>query len=166
MEAKGEVSGRGYQAHSTQRHLRERVDQWSKRTLLPSCSFSEGLAVRGEDSAPEVEGVDVLPVVDGFVSIVRVVLDALAEVNCQLADEGEGGGVGKGGVDEAPELETGVLKEVDVGEVVDGCCAGGFDQALIGAAEEGLFQTGIADYGEAAEDEEGADADGFVVGCG
>lgn len=108
----------------------------------------------------------VLPVVDGLVGVVGVVLDAGAEVDGQLSDEGEAGGVGYVWFDEAPQLEGGVFHQVDGGEVVRGGCAAAFDEALVGGAEERFFDAGVADDGEAAEDEEGAYADGFVLGGG
>lgn len=47
----------------------EGVDEWAEGRLAAEGGFGEGVAVRGEDAGPEVEGVDVLPVVDGFVGV-------------------------------------------------------------------------------------------------
>ncbi len=48
----------------------------------------------GEDAGPEVEGVDILPVVDRFVRIVGIVFNAVTKVDRELADECETGCVG------------------------------------------------------------------------
>ena len=81
----------------------------------------------GQHAGPEIEGVDVLPVVDCFVGVVGVVFEGGAQVDGELADEGEAGGVGYGGVDKTPELDGGVFHQVYAGDVVDGCGAGAFD---------------------------------------
>jgi hypothetical protein len=66
------------------------VDQGPERR--PVAVAGEGVAVGG-DAGPEVEGVGVLPVVDLLVGFFGGVGDASAEVDCELPDECEAGGV-------------------------------------------------------------------------
>lgn len=65
----------------------------------------------------------VLPIVDCFVSVVGVVLDACAEVDGELADECKCCCVSYVWVDESPEFERGIFHEVYAGNVMDCCCA-------------------------------------------
>lgn len=70
MEAEGEVSRRRDETHRAEGDLGEGVDERSQWRLLADCGLTERLAVRGKNAGPEVQRVDVLPVVDGLVRVV------------------------------------------------------------------------------------------------
>jgi len=123
-----------------------------------------GRAVGGEDAGPEVERVRVLPVVDCFVGVLCRVRDAGSKVDGQLTDVAEAGRVADVRV-EAPEFGGGVLHQVDAWEGVDVCDAAALDEALVDGLEDCFAEGGVADDGEASDDEKGGYSCGFVA-CG
>jgi len=156
LEAEGEIGSCGDKAEGAEGDLHQWVDERAEGRV-------RGRAVGGEDAGPEVEAVDVLPVVDCFVALVAVVCDAAAEVDGELADEGEAGGVADRGVN-APELGAGVLHQVYAGDAVDGGVAAAFYEALVCGFEGVLADAGVADHCQSSEDEEGGNA-GCFGGC-
>lgn len=167
METQRKVCGGWEETHSAQGDLDEGVDERTKRGFAPECCFAQDFAVGGQYAGPEVESVDILPVVDLPETVVAVVLYRAAEVNGELADQCEAGRVGHVVVHKTPELGRGVFHKVDARDGVDCGVAATFQQTLVACTKHGFAGAGIADCSEAAQDEEGGDACGVGLGgCG
>lgn len=67
MEAEREVSGGGDETHSSKCDLNGGIDQGTELRFFAGRCFFEGTAVFGENTRPEIEGVDILPVIDCLV---------------------------------------------------------------------------------------------------
>ncbi len=91
VEAEGEVGRCGDEAEGAEGDLHEGVDEGVKR------GGRDG-AMGGEDARPEVEGMGVLPIVDGFVGVLCGVCDAGAQMDRELADIDEASCVANVGV--------------------------------------------------------------------
>ena len=107
---------------------------------------------------------DVLPVVDCLVGVGCWMVDFLPEMDGQLSDVGEAGGVADVSV-ETPELGGGVLHQINAGKGVRICHAAAFDETLVGGFENGFSDGGIGYDSQAAEEEESRYACGFGGGC-
>lgn len=77
VEAEWEVLCCGEEPDGAEGHLDEWVDERAERGVAAEGCFGEGVAVGREDAGPEVEGVHVLPVVDGCVGLLFEVVSWL-----------------------------------------------------------------------------------------
>jgi hypothetical protein len=123
--------------------------------------------VHGQYTGPEVEGVYVLPVVDSLVGLLRVVGDALTEVNGELTDVSETGLVSnfvESG--ESDNFGGGVLHEVDSLDGVSGGLSAGLYQAGVKSLQGGLLDSLISDNGGTTDNQERGDTSGLIGGVG
>ena len=113
-----------------------------------------------EDTGPEVQGVRVLPVVDGFVRVFGGLGDASAEVDSKLPYIGEAGRIANVRV-EAPQFRGRILHQVDASKCMGVGIAAAFDNSLIGGLEHSFAEGGVADDGKSADEKNSSNANCF-----
>lgn len=167
MESQWEVCGSRQEPHRAQRNLHKGVYERAQGTFTAERRLAQCLAMGAQHTAPEVERVNVLPVVHLPEGVVAVVFYRATQVDRQLPDQCEAGRVSHVRVREAPELRRGVFHKVDTRDGVLCCVPRAFQQALVYGAQHSFSDPGVADDGDAAQDKESRDARGFCVrSCG
>ena len=118
------------------------VDETAELRFLSCLSLLDRRAVLGENTRPEVEGVDVLPVVYGLVRLLGVVGDGATEKVGETLERNEADSVSDGLVD-APKLCGRVLHQVDTLNSVHSSVLGTLNEALVDSLEDCLTESSV-----------------------